>query len=779
MRTTQFLLAFLGFFSFANAQTLLVQPFLQDAEPTSITIAWEASDATPGLVEWGLTSTLGSSTASESQLGLADTRIHHAHITGLLPDTRYHYRVSVGTAQSGIFDFVTPPLKNSEKTFSLVAMSDMQRDGSNPNVYEEICNDGIIAYLNGDLPSQLAFAMIPGDLVDNGNDYDSWKTTFFDPSQNLFRHVPVYPVLGNHENNTTTYFKYFHLPDNGTPEYEEHWWFKDYSNLRIIGLNSNGSYTNQAQLDWLETVLAEAAADPDIDFVFAQLHHPHHSELWPEGNLNYTGEVIGLLEAFTAATGKPSLHFYGHTHGYSRGQSPEHAHLMVNVASAGGNLDYWNEYPQTDYPEHTISQDEYGFVWVDVQAGDAPQFLLKRISRGDENTPLDNVLRDSFLMKRYNELPNAPQGLFPPNDTLLPPNCPLLLVASDYADPDGDLHGATQWQVSADPLFATTVTDIWRQYENWYNGNNLQAGDDLTDETILDALDDNTTYYWRVRYRDRSLGWSEWSQPHSFQTSTGASSDNLLLNPGAEDELAAWTTVTGVVESILSGDCAGNLAYAGERLFAVGGVCTESAYGEAHQVVDVSDFAPQIATGNVKAKFGGYLSDYQGSDLPEFRLVFLDENGDSLSATPRYGINSGDWVLLRETADVPADCRQIRFDMMGTRQAGTDNDSYFDEMFLKLDTAACESSPVSSTQTRSAMLGISVTPNPTHAEIEVQMSDYRQPVAYQILDVLGRQVKSGILRSNSVRIDLSSLNNGLYYFQTDGKNRAGVKFIKQ
>lgn len=671
-----------------TAQTLLVQPFLQDAEPTSIVIAWEASDATAGMVEWGLTTALGSATISESEVGLANSRIHHAHIMGLLPDTRYYYQVSVGTAQSNIFDFITPPLKNSEKSFALVAMSDMQRDGSNPNVYEEICNDGIIAYLNGDLPEKLAFAMLPGDLVDNGNNYGSWKTTFFDPSQNLFRHVPVYPAIGNHEANSPTYFKYFELPDNGTPGYEEHWWYKDYSNLRIIGLNSNGGYTIAAQLDWLETVLAEAAADPDIDFVFAQLHHPHHSELWPAGNSNYTGEVIKKLEAFTAASGKPSLHFYGHTHAYSRGQSQDYNHSMVNVATAGGNIDYWNEFPNTDYPEHVVSQDEYGFVWVDVQAGAAPQFLLKRISRGNEQTALDNVLRDSFLIKRYNQQPATPAGTFPTEGMVVSPDCPLELSATAYSDPDGDLHGASQWQVSTEPSFASTTVDSWRQYENWYNNVDLQAGDDLTDE-LVDGLEENTTYYWRVRYRDRSLGWSEWSEPISFQTTEGAASDNLLLNGGAEDGLAGWTTVVGVVESILSGECQGNLAYAGDRLFAVGGVCIESAYGEARQDVDVTDFAPQIAGGTVKAKFGGYLSDYLGSDLPEFRLDFLNASGDSISSTPTYGIHSGSWVQFRETADVPADCTQIRFVLMGTRESGTDNDSYFDEMFLKLDTAGC------------------------------------------------------------------------------------------
>jgi acid phosphatase type 7 len=673
-----------------TAQTLLVQPFLQDAEPTSIVIAWEAFDATAGMVEWGLTTALGSATISESEVGLANSRIHHAHIMGLLPDTRYYYRVSVGTAQSSTFDFITPPLKDSEKSFALVAMSDMQRDGSNPNVYEEICNDGVIAYLNGDIVEKLAFAMLPGDLVDNGNDYQSWKTTFFDPSQNLFRHVPVYPAIGNHEANSPTYFKYFELPDNGTTGYEEHWWYKDYSNLRIIGLNSNGGYTIAAQLDWLETVLAEAAADPDIDFVFAQLHHPHHSELWPAGNSNYTGEVIKKLEAFTAASGKPSLHFYGHTHGYSRGQSQDYNHSMVNVATAGGNIDYWNEFPNTDYPEHTVSQDEYGFVWVDVQAGAAPQFLLKRISRGNEQTALDNVLRDSFLIKRYNQQPATPAGTFPTEGMVVSPDCPLELSATAYSDPDGDLHGASQWQVSNDPSFASTTVDSWRQYENWYNNMDLQAGDDLTDE-LVDGLEENTTYFWRVRYRDRSLGWSEWSEPISFQTTEAVSTDNLLLNGGAEDGLTGWTTVTGIVESILSGECQGNLAYAGDRLFAVGGVCIESAYGEAHQNVDVSGFASQIAGGTVKAKFGGFLSDYLGTDLPEFRLDFLNASGDSISSTPTYGIHSGSWVQFRETADVPADCAQIRFVLMGTRESGTDNDSYFDEMFLKLDTAGCAS----------------------------------------------------------------------------------------
>jgi hypothetical protein len=486
------------------------------------------------------------------------------------------------------------------------------------------------------------------------------------------------------------------------------------------------------------------------------------------------------MEAFTAESGKPSLHFYGHTHAYSRGQSPEHVHSMVNVASAGGNLDYWGEFPNTDYPEHTVSQDEYGFVWVDVQAGVAPQFFLKRISRGNENTPLDNVLRDSFLIKRYNTAPANPIGTFPTEGLEVVPGCPLELTASPYSDPDGDLHGASQWQVASSPDFANPVVNVWRQHENWYNGTDMQAGDDLTNETVEGVLAENTTYYWRVRYRDRSLGWSEWSLPISFATTEGGASDNLLLNPGAEDELAGWTTTAGIVESILSGDCAGNLAVEGERLFAVGGVCTESPYGEAQQVVDVAGFASQIAEGGTKARFGGYLSDYQGTDLPEFRLDFLDENGDSISSTPTYGINSGEWVLFNEAAEVPADCQAIRFVLMGTRQSGTDNDSYFDEMFLKLDTVGC-TAPISTTKGRGiSSHQVAVYPNPLvgYGQLQIEWPGWQPDTPFDVCDALGNRVVSGFLRSETQRIDLGELNDGVYWLRVFGRAAQTVKVVK-
>ena len=135
---------------------------------------------------------------------------------------------------------------------------------------------------------------------------------------------------------------YFNLPLNGTTSNPEEWWFKDISNVRLIGINSNSSSADLAiQLTLLQSVLDDAGTDNTIDFVFVQLHNPFKSELWTPGELDFTGEIIALLEQFSTLYNKPSIHFFVHTHAYSRGQSRDHNHLLVNVATAGGAIDNW------------------------------------------------------------------------------------------------------------------------------------------------------------------------------------------------------------------------------------------------------------------------------------------------------------------------------------------------------------------------------------------------------------------------------------------------------
>jgi len=670
--------------SFLFPVNLIVKPYLQSATPNSINILWETDSYDESVVEWGMYVFLNESTEGTSFVNYGSSRIHTVELTDLEPSTRYYYRLVVGDSYSELYDFITPPEPSSEASFKIIAMSDMQRDGSNPDKFNEIIHDGILDYISeehsDDLAAELAMVLVTGDLVVTGSSYYQWQDHFFEPSEDLFSHIPLYPVFGNHEQNTDYYIKYFHLPDNGTPGYEEHWYYTDYSNLRVIGLDSNGGYQVQSQLDWLESVLMDACNNENIDFVFAQLHHPYKSELWTPGENNYTGDVIQRMENFSDECGKPSIHFFGHTHGYSRGQSQDHNHLWVNVATAGGAIDYWGEWPQADYDEFTVTQDEWGFVVVDIEAGDEPQFILKRVSRGNGNIYRDNEIRDEVVIRFNNNSPNQPLGI---TDGVQNPDF-IVLSANDYFDIDGDDPMSGQWRVFEDcNIMETPVVNKFINMQNWYYNENTQESIELT-EVEVSGLSANNSYCWQVRYRDTSLGWSNWSELLSFTTGESQYSDNLLDNPGGEDGTNNWIVTEGYMESLEEYVCDGIEPYNGDYYFIVGALCNTATYAEAYQEVDISDFQDCISQGLAYANYGGYLSDWGGNDYPEMAIAFIDEYGNEIDRTDNIGTYNAYWTQFSIEEQIPVETSSIQVILMGTKYAGDDNDSYFDDLFLKI-----------------------------------------------------------------------------------------------
>ena len=673
-----------------HAQEISVQPWLQNADPHQMTVMWETIGGEESLVAWGLTDTLGQWTEGFSE-GIEDNSfIHTVSIEGLEPATRYYYRVQTDTAVSPVYHFITPPETESEASFRIVAMSDMQNYDPLPTRYHEITHEGVIDYVHEhygeELDEHLQMLLLPGDLVQVGSDHYRWVEEFFGASHPLYAYVPVYPVRGGHDlsGDKDFYQKYFTLPLNGSEneEFKELWWYKDYSNLRVIGMESLPGGGYEEQLQWLSEVLDSTCEDPDIDFVFAQLHHPFKSELWTPGEDDYTGDVVHMLEQFSTNCGKPSIHFFGHTHAYSRGSSRDHNHLWVNVATAAGAIDYWNEWPQHDYDEFTRSQDEYGFVLVDVEAGDEPKFTLKRISRGDSYETKDNTLEDSIQIRINNQHPQRPTGLFPAWGDVVLPDC-MVLKADDFFDPDEDGFMAAHWQIAPTNDFAEPVYESWKQYENWYKEVNTQAGDDLTDEQV-DFLPPNSALFWRVRYRDKSLAWSEWSEPILFSTAPSFLSDNLLLNPGAEEDTLFWTVEEGILESLEAEVCFGTSPHSGQRYFAIGGLCEESPYALAWQEADISMLADTIDNGQSAVLYGAWLSDYGGSDEPAFSVRFYDENGEWLGTSDTISSTNSSWESFQNAYPIPVGTRKLRFVMTGTRNSGTDNDSYLDDAFMRI-----------------------------------------------------------------------------------------------
>lgn len=681
IRTLSYIVAVLLCFGAATAaaQSFHVEPYLQLVEPESAWVLWETDTEAASLVEYGLTASLGQSAEGTRDDVPGGGWVHEVELAELEPYTRYYYRVTSGAAVSETTHFVTAPSVGSETSFRFVAMSDMQNDSSNPTIFNELVTDGILAFFEDrydeDLTDALALTLIPGDLVENGTQRGDWHDQFWPAIAPLAAQIPTYAVPGNHEQNAAAFFEYFHQPDNGTEGVDEHWWWKDYSNVRIIGLDSNSIYASPVQLAWLDGVLDETCASEHVDFVFAQLHHPHLSELWLPGESNFTGDVIARLEQFSVDCGKPSAHLFGHTHGYSRGQSRDHDHLWINVASAGGRIDRWGEYPQNDYDEFSVSRDEFGFVVFDVQAGSDPSFRLERINRGLPEAPVDNEVVDVIEIRRYNEAPDRPVIAGPEGDAN--PDCSVM-VASEFVDVDGDLFGASNWQIAAscddfeEPLF-----DSWEQFENVYEGEDRQAGDDLTDEEFL-SLPPQANLCARVRYRDRSLAWSEWSEPAAFQTGESQPQENLLVNPGAEDNLTGWTISAGVVESLPAFECDGVEPYSGERYFVAGGLCESSEYGEAFQRVELGTDLEGLTL-----QYGASMSDFGGNDVPAVWLEFVGADGVILSETDRLERPRVAWAVEQNTALVPVGAVAVNYVFSGTRFAGEDNDSYLDDLWIR------------------------------------------------------------------------------------------------
>lgn len=127
-------------------QNIIIKPYLQDLKHNEITIMWEADNSGKGYVDYGDSPfTLNQTTISNDANGNGNSRIHTAVINGLSPNTKYYYKTRMlsGT-QSNIYHFYTLPTSNTNSSTELVAVSDMQRDGGNPDVFKTLVEQGIV-----------------------------------------------------------------------------------------------------------------------------------------------------------------------------------------------------------------------------------------------------------------------------------------------------------------------------------------------------------------------------------------------------------------------------------------------------------------------------------------------------------------------------------------------------------------------------------------------------------------------------------------------------------
>ncbi len=283
------------------SQTFIVKPYLQFATTDSIRIMWESGLPTTGTVEYG--PSLPLTLRAESS---AEQTMHDVLLSGLAPQTQYFYRVTCRRSDGSEFRSEVLTLQTAVRPgspFAFAVIGDTQR------------NAPVIATLQ-----KFAYSLRPnfeihcGDVVDRGPDKDEWTKELLAGSNVLMSRAPLYPCIGNHEQNHSLYYQYFSLPN---PEY---YYTYTYGNAQFFVLDTNKPVgPGSEQWEWLDRELGKSTAT----WKFAYHHHPVYSSDENDYGDTYKGaSTFGDMRVRPLAQlyekHKLDIAFTGHIHVYER-----------------------------------------------------------------------------------------------------------------------------------------------------------------------------------------------------------------------------------------------------------------------------------------------------------------------------------------------------------------------------------------------------------------------------------------------------------------------------
>ena len=287
-------------------------PYLTAMDTESVQVRWHGEGVSgveyrePGDNVW-----------KEASAISAGEGFRYAPITGLAPDTTYEYRLADGLG-GGPYTFTTFPAAGSV-TFAVVG--DTQDDptvpvpdGRTPLVAASIADD-----------EDCMFLLHLGDTVGDPHDEAEWGR-FFAEMGPVIAHIPIYPVMGNHERNLTVWYSAFGYPQ---------WYAFSCGDLPVIVLDSNDWAAPRAEEQdaWLQETLAETEGSAIVAF-----HHPPYADdaKHAGGWRQFAERWEPLFEEYDAP-----VVLSGHVHAYERYERD--GRVWIVAGTGGGPV-----YPLTD-----------------------------------------------------------------------------------------------------------------------------------------------------------------------------------------------------------------------------------------------------------------------------------------------------------------------------------------------------------------------------------------------------------------------------------------------
>ena len=220
------LLAFMLLHSSVRSQDakMLMSPYLQAVTKNSIYVLVESSTTDPVLVEYGPTTSYGKKAQTEyCDTTTEKTFIHNIKISGLAPNTLYHYRAGLNNVKSNDATFRTAP--NPGTKFRFAWMADFR---SGVTIHDSIAHRVRDAHP--------VVSLYGGDLAINSK-YSSIKEQFFRPQElALIAEVPFFNTPGNHEKWTPNTIAFTQAPSS--PSGTQAYYSFDYGDMHVLVLNN-------------------------------------------------------------------------------------------------------------------------------------------------------------------------------------------------------------------------------------------------------------------------------------------------------------------------------------------------------------------------------------------------------------------------------------------------------------------------------------------------------------------------------------------------------------
>ncbi len=315
----------------AGASRLMgIYPYLQNVTTSTINVLWITDDALNTTLEYGLTSSYGTTVTDASGVTL-----HSVNLTGLQTDTKYYYRVRSGDMVSRAASFKTAPASTSGFTFLAYGDSQGTGTGSGYNTLHESVVNATLPYANNTIVLRM------GDQV-FAESIDEWEPKFFLPGRNLYSNNTAYPARGNHEEGAALLQQYFAPPAVGGSGSERYYSF-NYGNTHFVCLDTNQAHNSgSAQYTWLVSDLDSAAAT-SATWIVVWFHHPGLSSYREDAVVK--SDLLPLFESKGV-----DIVFNGHNHFYERHNKDGVYH--VTCAGGGNTLYATDDSATTAYREN-------------------------------------------------------------------------------------------------------------------------------------------------------------------------------------------------------------------------------------------------------------------------------------------------------------------------------------------------------------------------------------------------------------------------------------------